>query len=84
VFEAITEEYDCLEDALQRYPWSCLGACGRDRAGPTGHLTAYVEDPAGPLVRQDVVRTNQARQYGFRQAKRMEVTPQPAAERSRS
>jgi len=74
IFEALTEEYQDLEDALRRHPRSWLGACGRprqERAAPE-HLEAYIEEEGGPLLRQDAVRVNQGRQYGFRRARRLD------------
>ncbi len=77
VFEALAQDYEGLEDALRRHPWSHLGGGGRSRRAPASGLSrpldAYLEDPAGPLTRQDAVRTNAARQYGFRQVRRVDV-----------
>lgn len=48
VLEALTDEYDGVEDALRRHPWSCLGANGRPRAGgPDARLRLIVERPGG-------------------------------------
>ena len=71
ILEGLTDAYDGLEDALQTHPWSWLGRERRLRADArqpqtSVMLTAYVEDPAGPLQRQDAVRLNAARFYGFR------------------
>jgi CRISPR system Cascade subunit CasD len=80
VFEALTGDYQGLEDALRKHPWSWLKAKAASRGprhlqrqvgGGEVHLDAYIEDSAGPLVRQDAVRTNSARQYGFRNARRL-------------
>lgn len=77
VLEALTSEYEGLEDALSRYPWSWHGAAGRDRTlpRPPESLEAHVEagrSPDGELAaRQDAVRVNVARQYGFRFARRL-------------
>jgi CRISPR system Cascade subunit CasD len=78
MFEALTEDYAGIEDALRRHPWSWLGVCLHPRAGMPQAVEAYVEDESGPLVRQDAVLTNVARQYGFRRARRIEVRPAPA------
>jgi CRISPR system Cascade subunit CasD len=80
VFEALTDEYENIEDALARHPWSWLGPLGRERDPAEGTLVAYVEDEAGELRRQDAVRTNAARLYGFRQARRIYVQPPRAAD----
>ena len=77
IFDALTEEYAGLEEALCRHEWSWLGAARQPR--PLLHETrrAYIEDPAGPLLRQDAVRLNAARQYGFRQAREVPLPPEP-------
>lgn len=76
IFEALTDRYEDLEDALKRCPWSWRGASALEREQrPPDRLVAFIEDAGGPLRRQDAVRTNAARQYGFRQARRIEVHP---------
>jgi len=81
IFEALSEDYAGLEEALCRHPWSWRGRGDSDRslsdverARHTSRdriaLDVYLEDPGGPLTRQDVLRLNAARAYGFRQ-----VTP---------
>lgn len=78
ILDTLTDDYADLEDALRRHPWSWLGDQGRPRAPwPSANLTAYIEDPDGPLVRQDAVRLNAARVYGFRPARALTV-PFPA------
>ena len=76
IFEALTAEYEDLEQALRHHQWSYLAACRESRSMSAAdldrRLDAYVEDPAGALTRQDAVRLNAARQYGFRQARRLE------------
>lgn len=59
--------YNDIEDALTRHPWSWLwtgygNLRTRTQAGP---LLALIETAGGTLRRQDALRTNQARQYGF-------------------
>jgi CRISPR system Cascade subunit CasD len=76
IFEELTERYDSLEDALQKHPWSWLGAEGKNRIPRRPQLTAYVEienSAATPrdFLRQDAVRINPARQYGFRSVRRL-------------
>lgn len=81
VFERFTEDYDGIEDALRRYPWTESWARSqgelRRRLSDSG-LVIEVEDPAGPLVRQDVPRTNLARVFDFRTAREELVAPPPA------
>lgn len=74
VFEELSYDYENVEDALSRHPWLWLGSkCKpREEHRPTC-VTAYIEDPAGTLVRQDAIRVNPARQYGFRNARRLQV-----------
>ena len=74
IFEALTEEYADLEDALARHAWSWLGRNGQQRTRPREtQLEAWIEDGARDgtvrtATRQDVIRLNSARLYGFRQA----------------
>lgn len=88
IFDALTEEYAGVVDALHRHPWSWLSDGGRSRTEQdlrrqsgraTDPLTleAYVEDAAGPLTRQDAIRINAARVYGFRQVRRLGGTQAP-------
>jgi CRISPR system Cascade subunit CasD len=77
ILEELTDRYDGIEQALRNHRWSWLGARGNKRqfrAGPPTHLRAYVEcEPGatGAMARQDAVRTNAARQYGFRYTRRL-------------
>lgn len=82
IFDALTEDYADIVDALRRHPWSWLAENGHSRtqqelrrqsrrATDPMMLEAYVEDSAGPLTRQDAIRTNAARVYGFRQVRRL-------------
>lgn len=64
--------YENIEDALRNHPWSWLGGCKMLRSHPDT-LTVITETMDGELRRQDAVRINQARQYGFRNAHRMTV-----------
>lgn len=74
ILEALTEEYADIEDALRRHPWSWLGARLEYRTSNEPLLIIFVEDAQGPLLRQDAARTNAARQYGFRRARRIEIS----------
>jgi CRISPR system Cascade subunit CasD len=72
VFESLTDRYDSIEDALKHYPWSWLGSCTCSRAkSPRIRPRVYVENVDGPLIRQDAVRINRARVYGFRYAREL-------------
>jgi len=74
ILEQLTSDYDDLEIALRHHPWSWLGARNEARERPRPEsLAAYIEDAAGPLVRQDALRINPARQYGFRNARPFSV-----------
>jgi CRISPR system Cascade subunit CasD len=75
VLEKLTTDYDDIEDALKRHPWSWMGA-GADVARKTNRpktLVLWMEDESGPYVRQDSLRINPARVYEFRHAKRLEI-----------
>ena len=78
IFEGLTDDYAGLEDALCRHEWSWQGEANtlRHKRRPQEKRSAYIEDPAGPLLRQDAVRLNAARQYGFRQAREVQVPPE--------
>ena len=74
VLEVFTQEYDDIKDALRRHEWSWLRSCKikRDEKLPD-QLDAYAENEDGPFVRQDAVRINPARSYGFRHASHFKV-----------
>jgi CRISPR system Cascade subunit CasD len=73
VLESLTSEYGGIDDALSRYPWSCLGNEYRVRKEQPSLVLGYVEDPLGDRTLQDAVRTNQARRYDMRQVRRFTV-----------
>jgi len=78
VYEALTVTYEDLGDALCRHPWSWLGARATLRVAQERHLQAFVEvsdQTPGPDIgqRQDTIRTNPARVYGFRAVRRFVV-----------
>ena len=54
---------------------TALANRSRHHRARQGNLAAYVEDPAGTLVRQDALRINQLRMYEFRNCNFMEVDP---------
>lgn len=76
ILDGLTDDYADLEDAVAHHPWSWLGTSGQPRPFPHETRRAYIEDPAGPLLRQDAVRLNAARQYGFRQAREVQIPPE--------
>lgn len=73
VLDSLTDRYAGLEDALRRHPWSHLGAGANRRPVPDRDrgrlLTTSLEDADGPLLRQDALRLNAARQYAFRRVR---------------
>ncbi len=80
VFEALTDEYLDLEDALRRRPWSWLWKCMEQRSAKQrpSKLDAFLESTAGESgprssSRQDVVRINAARLYGFCTIQRLTI-----------
>lgn len=73
VFEAYTDRYEGLEDALHKHPWSWLGGEAKPRTLKPEKLVAYLEDRNGPYRRQDALRVNPLRQYGFVEIRRISV-----------
>lgn len=69
ILDELTDRYGGIEDALQRHPWEWRGRNNRQNR-PT-MLAAYVEDPDGRHIRQDAMRVNPAREYGFRHVRRL-------------
>lgn len=78
VLDCLTDRYAGLEDALRRHPWSHLGAGTRLRPVPdrerariltTSLEVANTDDADKSVTRQDAVRLNAARQYGFRRVR---------------
>jgi CRISPR system Cascade subunit CasD len=76
IYEAMTVDYNGLEHALRHHPWSWLGVANSlrlaDKRPP--QLEAFLEvpdDSSNPniAIRQDAMRTNSARVYGFRTVK---------------
>lgn len=70
IFEALSEEYRGIEEALRRHPWSWLGTARRIRRPPP-LAPIWVETGEGRHLRQDALRVNPGRYYGFRQARRL-------------
>lgn len=60
-FCELTGQYGDLREALAKSRWTPP----RDARSEPAHLDAWVEDTDGLLERQDAIRVNQARFYGF-------------------
>lgn len=73
VLEALTQEYDDMQHALENYPWSWLKANAERRTNNGMKLVVMLESADGDHWRQDAVRINQARSYEFRRANRYDV-----------
>jgi CRISPR system Cascade subunit CasD len=58
VFENFTDEYDSIEDALNRYP--------ADRRADGDSMYCEIDSKKGLRIRQDIVKNNELREYGFR------------------
>jgi len=70
IFEYLGGDYNGIEDAFKLRPWQWLGACAELRLHQkSDRLVAFIEDDAGDLVRQDTLRINASRTYGFRSAR---------------
>jgi len=66
VFEALTDQYAGIEDALRRHPWSVLGAGAAPRfQNANAQLRMVVEHPEG-AGRDDRRRASEGRLYGRR------------------
>ena len=77
VFDAVSDLYPSLEEALRAYPWSWLSAANKLRSFPVHALHGYVEDRDGPLTRQDAVHLNAVRSYGFRSVRQISDIKEP-------
>lgn len=64
VFDAVTEAYDSVKDALERHPWDWQGRAVL-RELPR-RLRIVWEDPAGKALRPDRVQGHPARMYANR------------------
>jgi len=73
IFEECTDRYEGLEDALQKHPWSWLGGGAEQRNAKPQKLVAYVEHQDGDYRRQDALRVNPLRQYGFINLRRIAI-----------
>lgn len=61
VFEALTETYESLEQALDRHPW--VSESVRERPS---RLRCVIEDPNGTAIRPDQIQSSPIRMYGTR------------------
>jgi len=64
VFEALTEEYTSVADALCRYPLAEKRM--RDRKEDTANCYCEIESENGLHIRQDEIAINDMREYGYR------------------
>ena len=78
--DGLIDRYDGIEYALKSHPWSWLGACKlpRRQRQAADYLSAWIEvrddfNHAEAILRQDALRINPARVYGFRAVKRFNI-----------
>lgn len=77
ILDRLTDEYEDLEDALNKEPW----AAPRSKTGQPPELEGWVECLDGEpeqqdsmvMERQDSMRLNQLRFYDFRRCRRIEI-----------
>jgi CRISPR system Cascade subunit CasD len=70
IFEQLSDQYNNLEDALTRHPWSwdmwnAVPEKQRSNLERRSEIVMFLESDHGALRRQDSVRINPMRQYGF-------------------
>lgn len=76
IFDSWREDYENIEDAFAKHPWSWSGAANATRAQtPRDDLAAFIEDEAGLLSRHDARQQNASRLYGFRSVREAAFTP---------
>lgn len=73
VFERLTDEYQDVEDALKKEPWSCLRSRKTEKQKAPPKLLAWIEHSDGEFERQDALRVNQLRFYEYRRCQRIEI-----------
>jgi CRISPR system Cascade subunit CasD len=77
IFERLAKEYDDIESALKKEPWSAPKSPNerevRQKSKRLQKIMAWIECSDGVYERQDAVRLNQLRFYEFRRCKRMEI-----------
>jgi CRISPR system Cascade subunit CasD len=67
ILDRLTNQYEDLETALRLEPW----AAPRLRAQWPSELEAWIESADGEYERQDAIRLNRLRFYGFRRCRRI-------------
>jgi len=72
LFERLSTDYDCIEEALNYEPL-CERKSARVRRN--GKIKAWIECDDGKYERQDALRLNDLRYYDFRRCKRIEIDP---------
>lgn len=72
LFERLSKDYDCIEEALSHEP---LCARRSARGKRIGKIKAWIECADGKYERQDALRLNELRYYDFRRCKRIEIDP---------
>jgi CRISPR system Cascade subunit CasD len=70
IFDSLATEYLDLEDALKRHPWqwevwNSIDKRQQERFELSNDLLIYLESEEGQYRRQDAIRVNPIRQYGF-------------------
>ncbi|NCB26021.1 MAG: type I-E CRISPR-associated protein Cas5/CasD [Bacteroidia bacterium] len=73
VFERLTDEYQDVEDALKKEPWSGLRSRKTEKQKAPPKLLAWIEHPDGEYERQDALRVNQLRFYEYRRCQHIEI-----------
>lgn len=73
IFEAFGEQYVDIEAALREHPWSWHGAKAQERESDLHSLSVFIENEQGTQRRQDAVRLNPTRTYGFVRLRSMRV-----------
>lgn len=69
ILDKLTDEYSDLESALRQAPWEVSSP----KALMPQSLEGWIEDREGSSERQDAIRHNQMRFYGFTRYRRIEV-----------
>jgi CRISPR system Cascade subunit CasD len=67
VFEALTEEYESIEDTLRKHPWDW--ECKDTISERPRRLRCCLEDQEGDLLRPDQLPLNATRMFGLRRVR---------------
>lgn len=78
VLVELCDRHASLSSALAEYPWSCLGADASNRVPDDQETTdrtlrVVIDDPSGPLERQDAIDVNDIRIYERRRVREYRV-----------